>query len=198
MTPVGDQFDALMEWRNEEDVDFWRAGAVGTLSRVMVPPKLQSYFEDFLKSNKIAHEVYLEDCADVEKVFEADRVQRLRRKKTRSVLQPSAVPNFTFYWDNEEISAYCNRLAATYPQLVQKEFLASTFEGRDVFAMKISSGTFGQKPIIFMDGGMHSREWVSQASIMYLLHRMVEDRTTSNEMLENVDWIIIPNLNPGW
>lgn len=43
---------------------------------------------------------------------------------------------------------------------------------------------------------MHSREWVSQASVVYLLHRMIEDAVTSAELLQDVDWIIIPNLNP--
>jgi murein tripeptide amidase MpaA len=87
-------------------------------------------------------------------------------------------------------------LAQTYPQLVTREVLVQSFERRDVFALKISRGGFGNKPIIFIDGGMHAREWVSQASLMYFLHRLIEDPTTSNELLNNLDWIIIPNLNP--
>jgi hypothetical protein len=43
---------------------------------------------------------------------------------------------------------------------------------------------------------MHAREWVSQATIVYFLYRLIEDESVANELLDNVDWIIIPNLNP--
>lgn len=185
-----------MEWRNEQGVDFWKAAAAGKTSTVIIPPSLQKYFENFLKSSKIDYKITIEDVGEVEKVFEADRVRRLEHKKMKSAVEPFATPDFTVYWTNEEIDVYCRRLAAQYPHLVQKEYIATTFEGRDVFALKISSGGFGNKPAIFMDGGMHAREWVSQASVMYLLHRMIEDPVTSAELLANTDWIIIPNLNP--
>lgn len=43
---------------------------------------------------------------------------------------------------------------------------------------------------------MHAREWVSQATVVYFLHRLIEDPQASAELLNNLDWIIIPNLNP--
>lgn len=162
----------------------------------MIPPNLQSAFENFLINNKIESKVHLEDVGEVEKEFEADRVKRLAAKKTKSAIDPFAAPNFSVYWTNEEIDTYSRRLATMYPQLVQREVIARTFEGRDVFALKISRGGFGRKPALFIDGGMHSREWVTQASVMYLIYRLVEDAETSNELLQNADWIIIPNLNP--
>lgn len=196
MTPNHEQIEKVLEWQYEEAVDFWRAGAAGRLSRVMIPPKLQGAFESFLKANEIEYKVYIEDVGEVEKVFEADRVKRLALKKAKSAVEPFMTPNFSVYWTNEEIDTYCRRLATMYPHLVHREVITRSFEGRDVFALKLSSGGFGRKPLIFVDGGMHAREWVSQASLMYLLHRMVEDPETSREFLENVDWIIIPNLNP--
>jgi murein tripeptide amidase MpaA len=197
VTPNAVQIDELMEWRDEKGVDFWRAGAAGTMSRVMIPPKLQIDFENFLTKNNVEYKIHLEDVGEVEKEFEADRVRRLKMKKLKSAVEPFATPDFSVYWTSEEIDIYCRRLAATYPHLVQRESIATTFEGRDVFALKISSGGFGRKPIFFMDGGMHAREWVSQATVVYLLHRMIEDPETSRELLQDVDWIIIPNLNPG-
>lgn len=175
-----------------EDVDFWATGAAGRLSRVMVPPKLQSHFERFLTQRNVDYKVHIEDVGEVEKVFEAERISRLQRRKERSAIDPRFDPNFGRYWDNEEIDSYCRRLSVMYPQLVQRESIATSFGGRDVFALKISRGGFGNKPIIFMDGGMHAREWVSQASIMYLLHRMVEQSAQNPVLLDNVDWIIIP------
>lgn len=154
-----------MEWRDEEGVDFWRAGAANTLSRVMIPPHLQGPFEDFLARNQVDYSIFLESLDEVEKEFEADRVRRLAMKKLKSAIDPAATPNFEVYWSTDEIDAYCRRLAVMYPQLVERESIATSFEGRDVFALKISTGGFGRKPIFFLDGGMHAREWVSQATV---------------------------------
>jgi carboxypeptidase A2 len=197
VTANADHIEELMQWQYEEDVDFWRTGAAGTWSRVMIPPHLQEKFENFLTSNKIEHKVIVEDVGNVEKEFEVERVERLEKKKAKSAIENFSRPDFEVYWTTEEMDAYCRYLAETYPQLVQREVLVQSFGGRDVFALKISRGGFGGKPIFFMDGGMHAREWVSQASLMYFLNRLVEDPATSNELLNNLDWIIIPNLNPG-
>ena len=196
MIPNADQVDSLLEWRDEDGVDFWKASGAGYLSRVMIPPHLQDSFENFLVTNEISYEVRIENVGEVEKEFEVDRTKRLERMKTKSAVDSFANPNFEVYWTSDEMDSFCQYLATTYPHLVQREVITRSFEGRDVFALKISSGGFGQKPIIFIDGGMHAREWVSQASLMYFLHRLIEDPVTSSELLTDVDWIIIPNLNP--
>jgi hypothetical protein len=162
VTPNHAQIDKVLEWQYEEGVDFWRAGAADKLSRVMIPPKLQGAFESFLRANEVEYKVHVEDVGEVEKIFEADRVKRLAMKKEKSSVEPSMTPNFSVYWTNEEIDTYCRRLATMYPQLVQREVLVQSFEGRDVFALKLSSGGFGRKPLIFVDGGMHARYFKRQ------------------------------------
>lgn len=196
VTPNAEQLEPLLAWRDEEGVDFWKAGGAGYLSRVMIPPYLQNSFESFLDQNSVTYEIRIEDVGEIEKEFEAERIERMERIKTKSAIESFAAPNFEVYWTSDEMDSFCRYLAETYPHLVTREVIARSFEGRDIYALKISSGGFGRKPIIFTDGGMHAREWVSQASLMYFLHRLIEDPTTSNELLENVDWIIIPNLNP--
>lgn len=153
VVPNTEQIDDLMEWRNEEGVDFWRAGAAGKLSRVMVPPQIQKAFESFMRSRQIEYKVHIDDMEEVEKEFEADRVRRLEMKKTKSAIDPAMTPDFTVYWTTEEIDMYCRRLSEVYPQLVQREFLTYSHEFRDVFALKISSGGFGNKPLIFVVSG---------------------------------------------
>lgn len=60
--------------------------------------------------------------------------------------------------------------------------------------VKLSSG--GQnKPIILVDGGIHAREWISPAFVTYLIQELVENEE-NRALLEEVDWYIIPVLNP--
>lgn len=162
MTPQADKLDDILEWQYEEGVDFWKAGAAGRLSRVMIPPHLQTPFEDFLNTNEIDHKIHIEDFAEVDRIFEADQIRRIEMKKVKSAIEPSASPDFSVYWTTEEIDMYCRRLATMYPQLVQREVIATSFEGREVFALKISRGGFGNKPIFFMDG--------EQSVVSYQIH----------------------------
>lgn len=106
----------------------------------------------------------MKDLGELEREFEAERVARLERKKIQPAVAPGMTPNFDVYWTNEEIQTYGQRLALTHPHLVRKEVIARTFEGRDVFALQISSGGFGRKPLIFIDGGMHVRDFTTIGS----------------------------------
>lgn len=60
--------------------------------------------------------------------------------------------------------------------------------------IKISSGG-SNKPTILIDGGIHAREWVAPASVVYFIHQLVENQT-NHYMFENIDWYIIPMVNP--
>lgn len=74
---------------------------------------------------------------------------------------------------------------------------ANSFEGRPINYLKISTTNFEDesKPVIFIDGGIHSREWVSPPSVTWAIHKLVED-VTEPDLLENFDFILLPVVNP--
>lgn len=44
---------------------------------------------------------------------------------------------------------------------------------------------------------IHAREWVTTPVTLYAIHRLVEDlRVEDRDLLENIDWIIYPMVNP--
>jgi hypothetical protein len=147
--------DLLNKWQDVEGVDFWKYGSINVESRVMIPPSKISEFEEFLKTQNIQYKIRSENVGEIEDEFEQEKLQRLERLRLRKLANPSAVrPNFDVYWTSEEIDIYCQYLANTYPQRVIRERLVQTFEGNEVFALKISKGGFGGKPIIFIDAGV--------------------------------------------
>ncbi len=189
------QYTELSMWQHLEGVDFWRLYAKGMPSSVMIEPKLIPKFERFLKFTNMTNKVIVED---VEDALEQDRQSRseYRRTFSNASLHFTTDPNFDIYWSSDQMESYSRSLAARFPNVVQLEVIGRSALGRVIYALKISSGAFGQKPLIFIEGGCHAREWVSQASVMYLLNRLVEDPASSAELLANADWIITPNLNP--
>nr|XP_019537524.2 carboxypeptidase B-like [Aedes albopictus]XP_019931988.2 carboxypeptidase B-like [Aedes albopictus] len=185
-----EQHALLKRWEDVEGVDFWdRAGR-----RVMIHPELQKHFENFLVANKIAHEVIIED---VEATIEAERKYDQEYKKSKATLGRSTV-DFEHFWDTQEIYGYLDELAASYPNLVSVEVIGHSHENREIKAITITSTNgqvSGTKPVIFIDGGVHAREWAGIMSVVYLIHELVEHNSDYQDMMTN-DWVIVPVANP--
>lgn len=101
------------------------------------------------------------------------------------------------YWTYDEIDRYIGHLLVNYPHLAEAERIGYSFEGRELRAIKISKHgrVDGSRPIIFIDAGIHAREWVTHMSAVYLLHQLIEHHDR-HEFLRHVDWIIVPVINP--
>lgn len=56
--------------------------------------------------------------------------------------------------------------------------------------LRISKGEPGV-PAIWIDGGIHAREWISPASVTYIINHLVEN---SDEL--EADYYILPVVNP--
>ncbi|PNF39401.1 Carboxypeptidase B [Cryptotermes secundus] len=94
-----------------------------------------------------------------------------------------------------DIHGYLDYLAQTYPQLVSLQTIGSSVEGRPLKVLKISSGSPG-RPAIWIDGGIHAREWISPASVTYIINELTENQEAHGEHVKSVDWYILPVLNP--
>lgn len=193
MTPNKEQLAPLMDWQQEEGVDFWQIGGVGRVSKVMVSPEVDGLFATFLQANQIQHELFI---SDVEPTLQRDKALREEAREKRSAF--NIEPNFEVYWTFDEIEAYAIDLAQQHPNLVHRDVFGISIEGRDLFGLRISSGggVFGRKPIIFIDSGVHAREWVGPQATLYLINQLVTNTSVSNELLEKVDWVIVPMANP--
>lgn len=103
------------------------------------------------------------------------------------------------FWTIDEINQYIDYLATTYPNIVRVQRIGRSIEGRPLKAVKISlhGRIDGSRPIIFIDAGIHAREWAAHMTAMYLLNQLVEHHEEySADFLRRVDWIIVPIVNP--
>lgn len=62
--------------------------------------------------------------------------------------------------------------------------------------MRISTSRFEDlnKPIIVIDAAVHAREWVTAPVALYLIEQLVSG--ADPELINRLDWIIIPMVNP--
>jgi len=93
------------------------------------------------------------------------------------------------------IHEWLGELAADYPGLVTVENLGKSYQGRDLPLAKVSTGGSG-KPAIWLDGNIHAREWISPATVTYILNELVTKQTENADLLAKYDFYIVPSINP--
>lgn len=85
-------------------------------------------------------------------------------------------------------------MAQDYPDIVQLELTQVTSGGNQINMVKIGTGG-SDRPVILIDAGIHAREWIAPAVALYIIQELVENEN-NRRLIENVDWYIIPVLNP--
>ena len=71
----------------------------------------------------------------------------------------------------------------------------SSYEGRRIKGVKLSYKE--GNPGIFIEGGIHAREWISPAVVTYILNELIlSDDSRVRYMAESYDWYIFPVFNP--
>ncbi|XP_064081518.1 carboxypeptidase B1-like [Macrobrachium nipponense] len=112
----------------------------------------------------------------------------------RAQALPDGEVTFDRYMDVDEILAYIEDLPNKYPDLVNLKKIGTSIENRPIYLVTMTRNirTNGNKPIIFIDGGIHAREWISPAAAMYLIERLSE----SPNLTRGIEWQIMPLLNP--
>lgn len=61
--------------------------------------------------------------------------------------------------------------------------------------MKVSNGNQNNKAL-WIDGGMHAREWITPATVTYIINHLVLNYENEPEYMQNIDWYFAPLMNP--
>ena len=118
-----------------------------------------------------------------------------------------------------DVHGFMDYLASSRSGQVSVQTIGESVEGRPIKMIKISSG----KPnasAFWIDGGLygitkslratnsskwfnwyaivgiHAREWISVASVSYIINELVENKDSLDKELQDTDFYIVPLLNP--
>ncbi|KAL1501714.1 hypothetical protein ABEB36_006995 [Hypothenemus hampei] len=192
ITPQTDAEIQFLQQFHNEDFDFWRESHfVGEATDIMVAPENQYNFENELTNYGLNYKIIVED---VEGILQQ---QEIENGMKRSLLGHGSVTFRSYMLLNEQY-AYLQHLGQAYPDIVTVSSIGRSHEGRDILLIKISSSgsnTYLSKPAILIDAGIHCREWIAPPVALYTIHQLVENSSNA-ALYQNVDWYIIPNLNP--
>ena len=171
--------------------DIWDEPRIHYTSDIMVAPERLEEVTQGLKSNGLEFSIIIEDVLKLIEL-ESTPVTRNRNMNSKHPM------TWTEYHDQEDMEAYMDYLAETYPELVSIDDIGMSYEERPMRVLKIcKSGVCGQKPAIWIDGGIHAREWITPAVTTFHMKELVENRESyPSEILDKLDWYILPVHNP--
>ncbi|XP_055531288.1 carboxypeptidase B-like [Wyeomyia smithii] len=172
--------------QSNENLDFWHLSKhLDNNAQVMVPPHEQRSFVAGLMRNGFQFNVLIDDIENTNDEYEA-----LAPRKPTSA-EDSILHN---YLRHSDINQYLDGLAERYSPKISVEQIGTSHEGRPLKTITINADS--QNPIIFLDAGIHAREWIAPATALYAINQLVEHATENADVLSNITWVILPVVNP--
>ncbi|XP_032691436.1 zinc carboxypeptidase-like isoform X2 [Odontomachus brunneus] len=177
------QVEFLRQLENLTDgFSFWQSATyVGRNVDIMVAPHKMPEFHEIMKQATMPYNVKIEN------------VQELLDRSSPQIRSGSF--DFTSYHTLDEIYENLDNMVKQYPDKVQTIVGGSTYEGRQIKGVKISFKPNNSG--VFIEGGIHAREWITPATTMYIFHQLMTSKDADiRNIAENYDWYIFPSFNP--
>ncbi|XP_062990698.1 carboxypeptidase A1-like [Elgaria multicarinata webbii] len=182
-----------LEAFDDLQLDFWRAPThPETPIDVRVPfPSLQGV-KVFLESNSIRYNIMIQDLQSL--------IDEEKLHMTRQRFMPRSIESFNYgaYHTPDEINAFMDVLVSERSFLVSKIVIGRSYENRPINVLKFSTGGT-KRPAIWIDTGIHSREWVTQASGVWFAKKIVDSYgkdPSLTSILDNFDIFLEIITNP--
>ncbi|XP_047424314.1 carboxypeptidase B [Mugil cephalus] len=97
-----------------------------------------------------------------------------------------------------DIQTWIDTVVSANAGLVSKQVIGNSYEGRPMTVIKIGKASSSAKPAIFMDCGIHAREWISPAFCQWFVKEAVETYGSDSAMtslLDQMDVYVLPVFN---
>jgi len=176
----------------ECDTDWWSEPSKPGLSvDVSIAPGCVGRLKKMLKNAGIKYRVIIDD---LEQIIEEQKSSTAHR-----AYRAGGFWNTQVYHELSEIKRFTEWLASTYPHLVSRRVLGTTYEGRKIEAFMVRQDSSVRKPVIWLDCGIHAREWVSPPVCLHAIDKLIENYKSTDpnkNLLARYDFFILPMANP--
>ncbi|KAH8322419.1 hypothetical protein KR067_004376 [Drosophila pandora] len=162
-----------------------------TSARVMVHPEEQLNFVQLMAHRSVSYEVVNHNVGlTLSRQFEENRMLRQSYPYNGRL-------GTERYYTHSEINQFIEDVAKENPRRAFIKTVGKSYEGRLLKTITITNGDSRRnKNVILVDGGFHAREWISPATVVYLINQLVYNLEENADLLEDYDWVILPVVNP--
>lgn len=111
-------------------------------------------------------------------------------------------PDFARFYKHDELLSLLAAYADARPDLVERQVIGQSFEGRDIVLLVLTNratGNHEDKPALWVDGNIHAAELLASTAVLYYLHRLLstygQDEAVTH-LLDTRTVYLVPRLNP--
>jgi hypothetical protein len=174
-------------------VDVWQEPtSVGQSVDVQIPPEHAHAAREDFKSQGIEHRIIIDDLK--RKIIDHLLLNELHSKEDKddgNMFQRYHPFSKIMDWMESKATRECGNRCQLFD-------IGRSFENRTLKGIKI--GTPGNnKEAIWIDGGIHAREWIAPSTVLYFIERLIDDYGPEDSavtvMVDTYDWYILPVLN---
>ncbi|XP_053716897.1 carboxypeptidase B [Synchiropus splendidus] len=191
LKPVLDEHVTLIkDLADSIEVDFWRPESAEMVTididvDIHVPAMYLDMVYTILQQSDMEHEVLIEDLqASIE--HQADNGPTPRTH------------SYTKYNTWDKVQSWIDSISASNTNLISKQLIGHTYEGRPMNLLKLGKKSSSTKPAIFMDCGIHAREWISPAFCQWFVKEALSTYGSNSDMtslLNQMDVYVLPIFN---
>ena len=191
---------------NDEAMDFWSdATGLDQPVQILIHPELnvlsKQLFEDRNISFNVISNNFMEMIEEekLELAMEEGNFTWALQRRSIQCQGEYAINLFTYnsLIKMNEYIRHLSKNVKNYNSLaglnISLQSIGTTYEGRPINMLKISLNNGTNKPAIWIDCGVHSRERISPAFCLYAIDRLVHQ---SENLLSMHDFYIVPVINP--
>ncbi|XP_013146080.1 PREDICTED: zinc carboxypeptidase-like [Papilio polytes] len=152
----------------------------------IVAPHLEDLFNKIVTQENLKTTVVYDD---ISKIIQSEK----------SLLRGSKEFSWTAYYDIDDIYKYLTNMSKSYPNLSELIVGGKTYQGRSILGLRINtpSQECTPKPVIFIESGIHAREWIAPATTTYFIKELLTSKDANITALrDQFDWRIFPSVNP--
>ncbi|XP_031440130.1 carboxypeptidase B [Clupea harengus] len=173
------------------EVDFWSPESAEQVTididvDIHIPASHTSMVYTILNQSDMEHEILIEDL----------QAQIEAQVESRTVTPRSH--SYTKYNSWDKIQAWMSSVSAANSDLISRQVIGKTYEGRPMNVLQIGKKTGSPKPAIFLDCGIHAREWISTAFCQWFVNEAVTTYGSDSQMtslLNQMDVYVLPVFN---
>ncbi|XP_033729870.1 carboxypeptidase B-like [Pecten maximus] len=113
----------------------------------------------------------------------------------------SGTLSMNHYHSYAEINTFLNSIVSSNSH-THLDNLGTSLQGRSINLIRFSTGSTSRgthKKSIFMDGGIHAREWIAPAVVLYMIDQLANNPNNDPDianLLDKFDWYLVPLVNP--
>uniref|UniRef100_A0A8R1TLG2 Peptidase_M14 domain-containing protein n=1 Tax=Onchocerca volvulus TaxID=6282 RepID=A0A8R1TLG2_ONCVO len=198
------EFLSTLYLTDDEMVDFWKPPTrINETVDIMVNPGIKDELNHLLEMKSISYHIEVDDF---EKYLQSKQEMLPWRNKSfhkeRRLWDDNTKNSNIFlgkYHSFDDIISWLKNLEKQNPDIVTVISIGTTYEGRKIYGVKLGTKNFNSKPVVWIDAGIHAREWASIHTALYFIKQLIREHYSSpkiEQYLKLLDIYIFPCLNP--